>query len=110
MKTFRNFFLGAGSLLILCMVLVHLGPHLHLSNQNALAHLKLGDGSRLLLLETANPSVIDAFTVELFRLYPNGGAEKCLVGSEESHWWFGKLVTESRSVVQLRSMGTQQCK
>jgi len=88
----------------------HLGPFLHFAKRaQVIDTLRLQDGSQLILSQRANPSLVEAYTVTLYRSHPDGRAEKCGVGCEESYWWFGALKSKSTNTIELRSCGLAVC-
>src|SRR5262245_1208570 len=102
--------LVALALVVLGLAFLHLGPHLYLvRGEQVIAVSRLQDGSQLILSQSANNSLAEAYTVRLYRLYSDGRAERCLVGFEESYWWFGNLKVKSTNVVELRTWGLPAC-
>ncbi len=74
------------------LVILHLGPAGGLGKRRqVLDVLSLADGSRLCLLQFRNDHWLEAYTVALYRLYPDETTEATLLGFEDSYWWFGKL-------------------
>lgn len=104
-------FTAAAGLLFFGLVTFHLGPTLGLGKPDRVrAALGLRDGSRLILLQTRNSDIIDAYTVNLFRLFKDGAAEVCLVGYEESYWWWPSMrQAPDGALVEIRADGSAAC-
>ena len=77
--------------------------------EELLASAKLADSSVLFLVQRPNPSLFEPYTVELYRLYRNGTAETCLIGDEESYWWWGGLTMRDSKTVRVTSIGITEC-
>jgi hypothetical protein len=89
----------------------HLGPSLHLRKGGQVMHSTvLPDGSRLILAQKANENWIEAFTVSLYRVYPDGKVHRWLIGFEESYWWLGRLRARTSNVVEIQSLGFSLCR
>lgn len=96
--------------LCVAAIMFHLGPTLHFAKREKLIDsLRLPDGTRLLLTEKANASLSEPYTIRLYREYSDGKSERCLVGFEESYWWFGNLRRKSGGVVDIRALGCSIC-
>jgi hypothetical protein len=97
--------------LFLAVLVFHLGPTLGFGKAGRVRNvLRLADGSHLILVQTRNSDLIEAYTVNLYRLFDGGGAEVCLVGFEESYWWHPSMrAIPGLSVVELRADGASAC-
>jgi hypothetical protein len=91
-------------------LLFHLGPSLHLARkEEVVASLRLKDGSLLVLAQKPNKGLVKAFTVRLYRLYPERRVEVTLVGFKESYWWRGRLKKMTDDFVDIQYLGMSAC-
>src|SRR5205807_10590244 len=68
--------------------LFHLGPlGIRPGNERVLARLTLTNGSTFAVVALRNRDLLEAYTVNLYRLDRNGGTQRYLLGFEESYWW-----------------------
>jgi hypothetical protein len=95
---------------LLLIPIFHFGPTLGLAKkERTLSSMPLADGSKLVLTRKPNGSPIEAYSVFLYRVFPDEKVGKCLVGFKESYWWFAKLRMKSASVVDIRADGESVC-
>jgi hypothetical protein len=95
---------------LLLIPIFHLGPTLGLAKKERIvSSLPLADGSKLVLTQKPNGNLIEAYSVFLYRVFPDQKVGKCLVGFKESNWWFAKLRMKSASVVDIRADGQSAC-
>jgi hypothetical protein len=93
-----------------CVLLFHLGPSLCLNEKERVRDtLKLKDGSKMFLAQKPNGNWGEPFSVYVYRVLPDGRVARCLVGYEESYWWFAKLRMKSTNVVDIRACGQSVC-
>src|SRR6478735_11049887 len=96
--------------LLVGVMFLYLGPTLHLGKKHQmLDSLMLHDGSKLILLQTANSTFFEPYTVLLYRAYVDGRVERCGVGYEEPYWWFGTLKLKQTNLVELHTWGEVVC-
>ena len=70
---------------MLFMGVLYLGPRLGIGEGSRVrAQSRLANGVELLLVQTRNSDPVEAYTVSVYTLWPNGEIDKCLVGFEES--------------------------
>ena len=92
------------------LVIFYLGPSLHMGGkEQLLAKCVLADKSTVVLIQTPNRTIIEPYTVRLYRVYPDGKAEVCLVGFEESHWWFAGLKSRDEHKIDIICFGSSEC-
>lgn len=97
-------------MLLIGVAFFHLGPDLHFGvRQRILSTIKLADGSRLFLTINPNRDIIEAYTVHLHRVYSSGAGSRCLVGFEESYWWFTTMAQKSNGIVNIGAFGRALC-
>ena len=90
MKRSLKTVLVAGVLLLLAtgLRLFHLGPlGIRPGNERVLARLTLTNGSTFAVVARRNDNLIEAYTVNLYRLDTNGVTVRYLLGFEDSYWW-----------------------
>jgi len=97
-------FLIAGILVLIpfSLVYLHLGPRFgkERDTQNR-ASLVLADGSRLVLTQRREDSLIDAYSTTLYRYYPSGRVEQTGLGGEDSFWWGGLRFSRDTNTVEV---------
>ena len=96
---------------MLFMGVLYLGPRLGIGEGSRVrAQSRLANGVELLLVQTRNSDPVEAYTVSVYTLWPNGEIDKCLVGFEESYWWRPSIVSSSTSsAVEICSGSTPLC-
>jgi len=97
--------------IFLCVSVWHLGPRLGMGEGTRIrARARLPDGVEVLLVQTRNADMAEAYTLSVYTLWPSGEIDKCLVGFEESYWWKPSIVLSSTSsLVEVGSGSTLLC-
>ena len=92
----------------MALICLHLGPDFGFDKMpKVLCALTLNDGSRLVLIQKRNDSLLDAYSSLLYRCYPDSRVEVTELGFEDSFWWLATLRTATNAKsIEIRACGT----
>jgi|SRR5215471_11727119 len=87
--------------------LFHLGPFgIRPGDERVLTRLTLTNGATFAVVARRNDNIIEAYTVNLYRIDADGTTTWYLLGFKDSYWWKCSLrLSADRQVIQVRADG-----